>query len=710
VLDAAARLWHARYFINPADCHRPEHYEDGDVADMHYWSRTFTECFITARTEFLSKHSDKLFEKVVRSDPRQAMSSEFIGSMCEESWTRYFPLLPKHHKLREKLRRIRALDVMWGQLPGYNNKTNLSSSGVGAWMPVSMAHQVRLLKSVGLFDEAYHLPRNPWLAHNGQGISRVFNQSYHSVYFCDSYKAPIFKSWLKEACRYQHNTKDRCFFPFSQYGGSPVQADFVHHRVEAPEKEVEHRHKQLMYNRFGFTKALRLGQLFHDTGLLQDLYSFEYRPYADLSSEQRQMDKAEAVYPSNFLAYARNHAIIALASCNHGTQEMSVPTAVRNLYRLYVDTYECMGAKPDDDGVPVVMGFLPHRVDHKEDRPVVLYAGSLACLNTKLEHFCHSDANRGERVCAIYKQAYLNDATLLFTRLLRAERRKRLHEDNHRRIARKRMKPYPKEAFQEDLIELQDAYIEFLQTTVVGMLLEQGADLSKAPLHLLEPRELEVSMLEEDDNLVGNDYLTPRTQEIIGDMDFSGEANLTRTQLAILSLIPPNHRILGTLRLNQSTQILDLEHVKKQVQKDTIESNKKVWQKYSDALIRGAFAHKLLERDGSKIDFSFDMSAIKDPLRESEHIKKRMTTTHAQSSSSLSQMVRSNDLRSKREFVSTKKGELDRALDAVRARVVRDFERHNGTVPKIKCLAMLKVPEHMKRMLRDEYTNESSLY
>ena len=73
--------------------------------------------------------------------------------------------------------------------------------------------------------------------------------------------------------------------------------------------------------------------------------------------------------------------------------------------------------------------------------------------------------------------------------------------------------------------------------------------------------------------LLDNDYLTPRTKEWVKDMDFSGDT-LTRQQLAILSLIPPNNRILGTLRLNQKTDIVDLEHVRKQIQKGAIEHNK----------------------------------------------------------------------------------------------------------------------------------------
>ena len=197
-----------------------------------------------------------------------------------------------------------------------------------------------------------------------------------------------------------------------------------------------------------------------------------------------------------------------------------------------------------------------------------------------------------------------------------------------------------------DLIDLQDAYIEFLQSTVLGMLLEAGADLQGVPLHL--PGTARVGGVP----LPGGRQ--PRRQRPSpraprrSSRRATGGDNLTRTQLAILSLIPPNHRVLGTLRLNQSMEIVDLEHAKKQIQKETMESNKKVWERYSEGLISAAFAQKLLEVDGP-IDFSLDMSSIQDPMRmrfdmgafqdplkESEKIKTRMTTTLFQSSSSLS--------------------------------------------------------------------------
>jgi len=609
---------------------------------------------------------------------------------------------------------------MWGSLTSYRPGSTLAHAS-GAWMPLSVAHQMRLYKEVGLYDEKYRVPRNPWLAHNGKGISRVFNQSYHSVYYTDSYQADHFQDWIKHHCRYQPPNLDTtgCSYPFSQYGGTPVTADFTHHKIQKPTNGLEKRHKQLVYNRFGYTSPLRLGQQYHDTGLLQDMYSldFEYRAFAHLSDDQRAIGKVDHMMPSNFLSYARNHAIIALASCNHGTEDPSPMRIVRNLYRLYVDTYECMAAKTgDNDGVPVIMGFLPAPVNRKEDRPVILYAGSLSCLNTKLERFCNSSANKDERVCKIYKQVYLNDAALLFTRLVRHERRRLLHRTNFNRARMKRGMAYAWSNFQDDLISLQDTYIEFLQTSLLGMLIESGADMKNLPLSMMEPRELEVSLYEEDDNLVGNDFLTPRTRDLIKNTDWGGD-NLTRSQLATLSLIPPNYRVLGTMRLDQSTEIIDFEHIKKQIQKDTIDKNKKVAEKYMESLVDAEFAKRLLEVEGP-LDPSFDLSAIqdpiknfkmsdfKDPLKESEGIRDKLSTTSQQASSSVSQALRAEALRNDKgpdSVLAMNQVEMNRALQAVRERVDRDFQKHSGVVPKVKCLALLRVPEHVKRILRPEY-------
>lgn len=719
MLDAAATLWNARAFFNPGDAARPTTTEVGQPDEQHYWVRTLLETFVYSRAKYKRDNPTRAWEETVKINPQDAMPASQIGSLCDESFRALFPLLPLNHPLRDKLRRCRAMEVVWGTLPSYspNEKGSLGQKP-GAWMPLSVHHQMKLYETVGLFDTVYRVPRNPWSNHNGQGIGRVFLQSYHSVYYCDSWRAPHFREWVKSACRYQMpRPGDGCYYPFSQYGGTPVEADFVRHRRERPDEGHEYRSRMLAYNRFGFTDSMRLGNYFEDNGLLQDMFSFQYRPHAKLSAEQRAMKPADAVYISNFLSYARNHAIIALASCNQGTQDGSIPLIVRNLYRMYVDTYECMGAKVDDDSVPAILGFASSRVTG--DRPITLVAGSLTCMNAKLKAFCESEANQGERVCQNYKQVYFNEAAILFSRLVRAERRRILHNNNFLRATMHRPSNYRREDFDRELIDLQDTYIDFLQTTIVGMLLENGADLHNVPLHLLEPRELEVSVHDEDPNMVPNDFLTPRTVELLKTMDFS-KHNLTRSQLAILSLIPPNNRILGTMRLDQNTEIIDMEHVRKQIQKETIASNKQAWKRYSDALVSAAFAQKLLEVEGP-MDFAFDMSsledpvfpadAIRNPLAMSEGIAEEIATSQAQTHTrAYNTNVYGERLRKSKapdSVLGMNTAEFRQALEFQRRNIEEIFQKTPGTRPtRLEICKRAKMPELVRRILIQRLENE----
>ena len=134
-----------------------------------------------------------------------------------------------------------------------------------------------------------------------------------------------------------------------------------------------------------------------------------------------------------------------------------------------------------------------------------------------------------------------------------------------------------------------------------------------------------------------------------------------------------------------------------------------------------AFAQKLLEVDGP-MDFSLDMSSVqdparfsmnlfKDPLKESERIAKRATPTLAQASSSLSQTRRAASLRENagpESVLAMNTADVGRALQAMREKVERDYQRHGGTISKAKCLANLKAPQHMKRMLTREYSDDRS--
>ena len=289
----------------------------------------------------------------------ESFPSKYIGRMCNDTFKQLFPLVPSSGSgLRDDIRRVRALNVLWGELPGYNGAR-------GAWMPLSAGQQMDLYKRVGLFDEKYKVPKNPWCVHNGQGIMRVYNQSYHSVYHTDSYKAEHFSEW--QVC---------VPLPVPREGRQvllPLLAVRRHARVRrlyspssgASLQGARARHAQLMYNRFGFTGPMRLGQqMREDTGLLQDMFSFEYRKYAQLTPEQRKHVKesqtVEETWMSNLRPTRATTSSSRWPAATRGTEEPSKGRIVRNLYRMYVDSYRCMGLHPKDDGVPCVMGFLPH--------------------------------------------------------------------------------------------------------------------------------------------------------------------------------------------------------------------------------------------------------------------------------------------------------------------------------------------------------------
>lgn len=728
MLDAAALLWHHRCFFNPADSHRPEHPDEGTCDDQHPWCLTLIESFLSARMAYRRDHEtdkSKLWERDVRSFPEQAFpASKFIGAMCDDTFKKLFPLVPPTGKLREKLQKVRALGIMWGNLGSYGPVSGgVATPRKGAWMPLSEAHRVRLLKAAGLFDDKHQMPMNPWLPRGNQGLGRVYNQSYHCVYNVDGLPPQQYREWIRDHCRYQPPkvSTDFTLYPFSQYGGTPVEGDFLFHKIEAPatdDEYVAHRHAQLMHNRFGFTSYFRLGQQYADQGMLQDMYNFEFRAHLQLNKEQREIaakiaqEPVEAVYASSFMAYARNHAIMALASCNHGTDRASETRVARNLYRLFVDSYNtCGGVKGDSDYVPVVMGFLPNggRLG-RDDRPITLYAGSLPCINAKLEKFCYSSANRAEKICQNFKQAYLNDAALLFLRMVRADQRRARHRRNYRRVMAKRGATYSARRFYEDLVDVQDAYIEFLQTTLISMALESDADLRDMPLQLMEPKNMEVQSFQEDTDVVGNDFLGPRTADVVRELDIAGDA-ISKTQLAILSLLPPNHRILGTLQLENKQEVVDLEHVKKMIQRSTIEGNKKVWGDYLHKVIQAALAKEYLETDGP-IDFRLDMSDFKDPLAESEKVPKRLTSFANERQSTISQnqryynQRRNSSLADPDSIKSRNNEQFKVAVQAVEERVERDYARAGGRKSRLECLMTLNVPHDFKTLLKSKYESQ----
>ena len=69
-LDAAAILWNAKAFFNPADANRPAHDDLGNQDDVHYWSRTWIESFLHSRE--VSRRDNHTWEADVKRSPINA--------------------------------------------------------------------------------------------------------------------------------------------------------------------------------------------------------------------------------------------------------------------------------------------------------------------------------------------------------------------------------------------------------------------------------------------------------------------------------------------------------------------------------------------------------------------------------------------------------------------------------------------------------------
>jgi len=684
ILDGAAYLYQNRAFVNESE--RPKEAGSEDLSDMHPWVTTLLESFLASHQAYYEeKKVNKGWARAVRTRPDETFPSSMIGAVSVEYFQRHFPLLKteKSH-FSSMLRRIRSLSVMWGKINA------VDSDGVqttGAWMPLSYQQQYELYKAAGIYDNDLNIPANPWPEHAEQGLSKIFRMSYHSAYHCDHPLDQNFEDWKKKVCAY--HPPDSTYRPFTRCGGTPVVADFTYHHCSHDPKTDRRR-----YSRFGFTGAFSIGQQYHDAGLLQDLYSPKYRDFARIEDSVRSRTSSQA-YVSNFMAYARNHAIMALSSCNHGTQDISVPSVVRNYFRMFVDTYKCLGGR-EAESVPVVLGYQVHSTPGK--RPVTFYAATLPCINSKLERFCVSDANRDERVCQRFKQVYLNDATLLCLRKHRELIREEEHLEN-------RMKSGLSELdFYKRLVKLQDAQIDFFSSSTIALLLQSGADLKNIPLHVLEPKQMHVQRYEEDTDVVGTDFLSPHTMGLIKQMDFSKD-KLTRTELAVLSLLPPQEKVLGTFHIKADMDTVDLEHVRRTLQANAKKKNSNLIEDHARNIISAAFARTYLEGAENVESLDFDKLPFVNPLAAADKVPTYLASSLEDLSSTTSAMAHGSELRKSKTMDSTynmNREETMRSLEYVHGRVTEMQGKYPELSAKV-CMAKANIPRHVQEMYLRQY-------
>lgn len=709
MMDAAGFAWAERKYSTPGENVRPKGEPTrGHQDKMHYWSRTFVESFVNSReVHAANREATMPWEVAVRLFPEKCFKSTMIGGMCERTWKELFPLLSKHHPLRSKLERVRSLNVMWYELRGYKivsrSASSFARSEKGAWIPLPMSHQVHFMKRVGLYDQENKIPMNPWpLREDGStGLLKIFNQSYHSPWPMTRNSA-YFKDWVKTACSYQLASK-KSFRPFSQYGGHPVQADFVHHVIERPDgdKKTEMKHNELVEQRYGNIDPIRMGKMFKDTGLLQNMYSYKFSATAKVEKSQRDA-YADALRISNFLAYARVHTIMALGSCNPGTHEISETRAIRNFFRLHVDTYKCAGKERDADGVPVVLGYVAKEVKNEEEPQILFVAGTLNCINSQMAKFCYSASNKSEKVCPMYKQLYFNDATILFEKLLRQQRTRHRHEKNFAKILSKDP-TFTKKRFDAHMLDLKEEHISFLQHIIIGMLKQLGLTEKELPLGILEPRDLYVDPTEVDETeLVGDHHLSPSVLEDLKNVDFASD-ELDYTQLSILSLTPPDVRAIAMLKLNQFPEEVDTDYLKSQVQQKVIKDNKEVWKSYATKVVQAALGVQWLE--GRSVNIAFDPDEFKDPVVESEKIGIQKNSSAKLRDSELSLRKKSDDLRKSRSSTSASSrlvSEEDKALVSL-DREIRSAAKEHGETELTELASRDDIPTALKRKLARMY-------
>ena len=710
MLDAAGFAWANRKYSSPGENNRPQQFEKGNQDRMHYWSRTLVESFVNSREVYTSSsEASTPWEVAVRLFPDKVFKSSLIGGMCNRTWSELFPLLSKHHPLRAKLERVRSLNVMWYELKGYkvtpknSPEQPFATSDRGAWIPLPVSHQVHLMKRVGLYDEENQMPVNPWNERdNGSsGLLKVFNQSYHSPWPMTR-SSGYFKDWIKSACKYQ-TSESTSFHPFTQYGGHPVEADFVHHVVERPvdDKYVRKRHAEMVYDRYGNIDPIRMGNVFEDTGLLQNMFSFKYSDTSKVEKNQRDA-LTQQVRVSNFLAYARVHTIMALGSCNPGTTEISHTLAARNFFRLHVDTYKCAGKQKDSDGVPVVLGYIGLNPKKESDPSILFIAGTMNCLNSLMAQFCNGPLNKGEKVVQMYKQMYFNNATLLFEKLLRQERTRFRHKKNFARVLEKDPTK-TQEQFDKYLLDLKEEHITFLQHLVISMLQRNGLTDKELPLGILEPRDFYVDPHEaQEGNLVGADYLSPKLLEDAEEMDF-GTEEMDYQQLSILSLVAPEVGVAGMYRLAHVPEEFDGEFLKSQVTQKVSKDNKNVWKDVAKRAVKAALGAQYLEYN--PVDLAFDPEQFKNPSDEYDKIGLKKSTSMKLRDTESSLRVRSDDLRKSKSSNSASSrllAEHEKSLNDLDNEIQQE-SKVKGTTPLTELAGRSDIPDSMKRKLAKMY-------
>ena len=470
MIDAAALAWSSRSYYNTGDNIRYLNDENwGKQQDnVTYWSRYLMESFIASRESWQGNASNIAWELQTRIDPNEAFPATQLGALCNATWDREFPNLPKTHHLRTKVGQIRRLAVWWVTCSNYTSGGSQPKSGT-CWIPMPLYQTHYLMQRQGLFDEKKQVPRNPWVHSE---LSDIFKASYHSMYNAES---PNENHQFRDEIMFPHPPSEKRR-PYSQYGGSLVLDDFMKHTLEKL-TDQQAIHRDLVASRYGLTDPLNLpvGSGNEDDGIVDTMTSFEKCTASSPNMSTRELTSCQT---SSFLAYARVHTVIGLHALSaDGSEEIDGEKVIGNLFRTYVQMDKCAGVKSTYDSVPFVLGYYGTSVQGRYQ--IVNVASTLSCMSANIHKLlevepvdAYNNVNPPRRV-AFQEVAYLHAK---LTRKIRMDYQYEaafhtLHAQDN---------TYTRDEFYSDLVRLKDEHLEFVHTTTLKMMLKINDLAAKA--------------------------------------------------------------------------------------------------------------------------------------------------------------------------------------------------------------------------------------
>jgi hypothetical protein len=542
MLHKAARAWNCRTFYNPADTPRPTDEESGNLDDQHHWLTYLYDSFIYSDEKWKSDDEDGGWDWKIRSDPVNAFPWTHLGKMSErtikEEYSLLEPKTPATKEVLDAITRMRRLSIMWGDLK-YNvcvKSREDKEELVDVWVPVPMSLHMEILKKVDLLEGG--IPKNIYTT-VCDGLSGIYTQSYHNDKI-----APDLKKLQKLTDPVR---------PFSRYGGTPVLKDFVKFKINFF-KECGYCTEEDIYRRFNSTKRLRLVKTFKDeVGLLQDMFAKEC-VFCSLSSSQR---KATHFYASSFMAYARNHAIIALLSTDE-KGDLDLPLLRTNLFRQGIDSIRC-------ENLPAFLGMAGSES--------AFVFGTLPCFAS---HVQKEISSSGLGIGDSYLNPFL-EATNVYKALVNIHRSKQLYLQIRNANTNGSDTDYGFAQFYK-----MKVYIDYLHTMLLNMLSEHvpNSELPSQIMNSMHPRYLDFK----SQHSLG----TPTRYDVKDALSF--DRNTGMTELEMKSHLESELDSEGRLALNFNKKVVpnvDASDLVKSLNTETAKAlRKKEFAKMSEELSR----------------------------------------------------------------------------------------------------------------------------